>query len=494
MNNKKKVHLIGIAGSGMSALAVLFKEFGWQVSGTDATTFLFFADYLKKNKIHFCKKYSKKNIPPDADLVVVGNSASLAKETNPETKHAVESGFQINSLPEALASLSKAKENILVVGSSGKSTVASLLAWCLREAGKDSSYFIGALPVNFRNSSHIGKGKEFIIEGDEYTSSKTDKRSKFLHFEPSAVLFTSASHDHVNVFPTEKLYRETYKKLMRKIKKKGLLVYSLHATGTKEISKEAECRTVSYGLEMINNKETRARITLAQLRKGNPCADCADWYAENVKYGTQSSFDLMHRGKKIIGIKTLLLGKHNIENIVGVGALLLESKKITPKVFAEAIKTFHGVRNRIELKNKSKIVPVYQGFGSSYEKAKAIFETLQLHFPQKRIITVFEPYSFCWRNRKFLKWYKNIFDDVDEVIMLPATGHGKKAKDQLTTGEVWREAKKYAKIRTVRSEKETLQILRQIVKKNDVIALVSSGPMFGLTESVPKLINRKLAK
>ncbi|KKQ06797.1 MAG: UDP-N-acetylmuramate:L-alanyl-gamma-D-glutamyl-meso-diaminopimelate ligase [Parcubacteria group bacterium GW2011_GWB1_36_5] len=468
-NTSKKVHLIGICGAGMSALAVLLKESGWQVTGTDEGFFEPIPSYLKKNEILFYKKYNKKNVPQDADLIVIGNNIPLSIEENSEKKCAVKLGLKMQSLPETLAMLSKNTENIVVAGSAGKSTVTGLLSWCLFEGKKDPSYFIGALPLDLKNSSHLGKGKEFVLEGDEYTSSKNDPRSKFLHLNPTSVLLTSIQHDHVNIFPTEKSYKEPYKKLMQKIPKKGLLVYSLDGKNNKEISKYAQSKIVSYSL----NQKT------------------ANWYAQNVKYGIQSSFDLMHEGKKVITVKTKLLGKHNIENIIGAGAFLLEKKKITPKVFAEAINSFHGIKSRIELKTKKSIIPVYEGFGSSYEKAKTIFDALRLHFRGHRIIAVFEPHAFSWRNKKFLKWYQTIFNNVDEVVMLPATSHGKKAKNQLTSTEVWKEAKKYAKIHTALGEKEALQILSKITKENDVVALVSSGSLFGLNNSVPKLMEKK---
>lgn len=467
----KKVHLIGICGAGMSALALLFKESGWQVTGSDENAFHPIPTHLKRNKINFYKKYSEKNVPKDVDLVVIGNNIPLSLDENLEKKYAVESGFKIESMPEALAELSQKTENTIVVGSSGKSTTTALLAWCLNKAKKDPSYFIGALPLDFKNSSHLGKGHEFVIEGDEYTSSKTDNRSKFLHFNPASVLLTSARHDHINVFPTEESYKNTYKKLMEKMPRSGLLVYSLDSENTKEIAKYASCKTVSYALE---NKK-------------------ADYYAENIKYGMVSTFDLVSKGKKIVTLKTKLLGKHNIENIAGAAALLLQNKKMSPKIFTEAVNSFHGIVNRIELKTKNSKVPVYSGFGSSYEKTKSIFDTLRLHFPERRIIAIFEPHAFSWRNRKFLKWYKDVFDGVEKVIMLPATGHGKVAKDQLTTNEVWKEAKKYRDIHTINNEKEGLEIIQKTVKEGDVVALVSSGLLFGLSESVPKLIEKKFS-
>ncbi len=474
---ENRVHLIGICGAGMSALAVLLKEAGFRVSGSDQDVFEPISGYLRKNKIKFSKTHSEKNIPKGVKLVVIGKHAGLSAEDNPETREALRRKMEIKSLPEMLALLSAKKENLIVAGSFGKSTLTALLAWTLAQAHKDPSYFIGAVPIDFKNSAHLGKGEEFVLEGDEYPSANWDKTSKFLHYRPAAALLVSARHDHVNIFPTEKSYLEPYKKLVAKIPKRGLLVYSKNGKNTAKVVKSAKSKKISYG---FGNKK-------------------ADWYAQNVEWGRVSYFDLMRRGKKIIRIQTRLMGRHNVENIVGAAALLLEQKKMSPAVFARAVKNFNGIKRRIELRNPKGKIPVYEGFGSSYEKTRAVFDALHLHFPKKRIIAIFEPHAFSWRNKKFLHWYKNIFRGVGEVILLPATSRGKRGPGELGTPEIWREAKKHFPIHTARGEKEALKILKKIVKRDparnashsdaggDVIALVSSGPMFGLTESAPKL-------
>lgn len=456
----------------MSALAVLLKEAGWKISGSDENFYEPVLGYLKKNKIKFYKKYSGGNIPKDADLIIIGKHAGLVQEKNVEVKKAFESGKKIKSLPEVLALLSKNKENLIVAGSFGKSTCTALLTWCLLKAKKDPSYFIGAVPMNFDKSSHLGKGKEFVLEGDEYPSSNWDNTSKFLHFNPSSVLLISAEHDHINVFPTERSYKEPYKLLVAKIPKKGLLVFSFEAKNTREIRKYAECKTANYALD---NKK-------------------ADWYAKNIRYGIETSFDLIHKDKKVIRIKTRLLGNHNIENIIGSGAMLLEQKIIKPQEFANAVGNFEGIKRRIELKTKNSLIPVYEGFGSSYEKTKVIFDALILHFPKKKIMAVFEPHTFSWRNRGALKWYKNIFDGVEEVILLPPPSQGKNTHDQLTFDEIFNEIKKHNSVHKAEKEKDALALLKKITKKDDIIVLVSSGSLYGLTASVPKLAEKMFPK
>lgn len=464
----KTAHLIGICGAGMSALAILLKESGYKVTGSDEGFYEPILSYLKKNKINFYKKYAKENIPKNVDLIVIGKHAGLVPEINQEVKQAFilqKKGVEVKSLPEALAQISVEKNNIVVAGSYGKSTCSALLSWCLMQNKKDPSYFIGAVPIDFSQSSHLGAGAEFILEGDEYPSANWDNTSKFLHFNPSSVLLISGEHDHINVFPTEESYTEPYKKLVEKIPATGLLVYSFEGKNNKEIKKYTKARTVSYAL---NNKNS-------------------DYYAENIKYGLQTSFILIHKGKKITNIKTKLLGNHNIENIIGAGALLLENKTITATQFSKAVKNFQGIKRRIELISSKSSIPIYEGFGSSYEKTKVVFNALILHFPKKRIITVFEPHTFSWRNRGALKWYKDIFDGVGEVILLPPPTAGKNTHDQLTFDEIYKEIKKHVSVQKATTEKEALAIIKKITKKGDLIALVSSGSLLGLTKSIPKL-------
>src|SRR3989344_5915148 len=243
----KKAHLIGICGKGMAGLALLLRERGFVVSGSDSGFYDPIFSMLKKNRVKFSPRHSPENIPKEVDLIVIGKHSEL-NEDNKEVRRAFASSAKIVSLAEALSELSEKKENTLVVGSSGKSTATALLAWCILKTNKDPSYFIGALPFGFKKNAHWGKGKQFVIEGDEYPSSNWDKTPKFLHFSPKNVLLLGAEHDHMNVFPTERLYKEPYKKLMLKILKGGLLVYAGSGKNNREIIKGAKCKKISYGL------------------------------------------------------------------------------------------------------------------------------------------------------------------------------------------------------------------------------------------------------
>lgn len=471
-NHKRKIHLIGICGKGMSGLALLLKDKNCQVTGSDNGFYEPVAGLLKKNGIKFAPSYAAKNIPKNVDTIIIGKHASLNKEENEEVKAAFESGIKIQSLPEALADISTNKENTVVAGSYGKSTVTALLSWCLGVAKQNPSYFIGAVPLGFKTNAKLNKGKDFIFEGDEYPSANWDITSKFLYLNPTNLILISAEHDHLNVFPTEEDYIKPYKKLVALLPIDGLLVAAGEGKNVLEVVKKAKCKVVTYGLH------TKSK-----------------YYALNIKYGPITSFDLYNGKHKVTTLKTTLLGKHNIENVVGVAAFILEKNIITITQLQKGIETFKGLSGRIDLKTEKSSVLVYEGFGSSYSKAKSVFDALKLHHPTKKLITIFEPHTFSWRNKEAKKWYKDIFHTSDFIILLPPPEHGKNTHQQMTFQEITKEVKKAnKKVYALKSEEDTLNMLKKITKKDDLIVLVSSGSLLGLTISVPKLMEKLFPK
>ncbi|MCF7834107.1 MAG: hypothetical protein K9L98_01990 [Candidatus Pacebacteria bacterium] len=471
-NKTKKIHLIGICGKGMSALAILLKEKGFRVTGTDEGFYEPILGLLKKNNIKFNTKYSAENIPEDADTIIIGNHAGLNKNTNEEVAKAFSSGIPIQSLPEGLALLANKTENTIVVGSFGKSTTSALLAWCLEKSKKNPSYFIGAMPLGMKKNAHLSKSRHFIFEGDEYPSAGWDPRAKFLHLNPTNAIFTSAEHDHINVFPTEKDYIKPYQKFISLLPAKGLLIYSKNGKNVASITSKTKSKKVDYGISKDST-----------------------WHPENIKYGEKTTFDLYKNNKKIINLSTKMLGMHNIENIIGVSAFLLEKKLLSPTELQKSIASFKGISGRLDLKSDKTSVQIYEGFGSSYSKAQSVFSALKLHFPNKKLITIFEPHTFSWRNKQASAWYKDIFETSEVVIVLPPPTHGATTHQQMSFQEIVTEIKKYKKeVYAGKNEKEVLSVLNKIVKKDDIIALISSGPLLGLTKSVPNLMETKFPK
>jgi len=220
----KKAHFIGIAGKGMSAVALLMREAGVEITGSDEGFYPPVSDYLAAANIPFSNGYKKENIPDDADVIVIGKNAKLTKESNEEVAAAFASGKRILSFPDVLEEMTAGDETLVVVGSYGKSTSTALLSWCLLQSQKDPSYFIGEITNGLEAHAHLGHGNVFVLEGDEYPSANWDYRSKFLHYNPKNVLLTSATHDHVNVFPTHEEYLSPFRQLIAVLPQDGLLV------------------------------------------------------------------------------------------------------------------------------------------------------------------------------------------------------------------------------------------------------------------------------
>lgn len=469
----KKAYFIGICGKGMSATALLLKELGWEVSGSDDGFYPPVSTYLTEHKIPFIKGYAKNNIPGDADLIVIGKNAKLVPETNEEVQAAFESGKTIRSFPEVIEELVSDTRNLVISGSWGKSTATALLAWCLREVGKDPSYLIGEVTRGFDAHSHIGKGNTFVLEGDEYPSSNWDPTSKFLYYNPHDVLLTSAAHDHVNIFKTQDDFLIPFKTLLSLIPEDGLLVACADEPHALKLAQKYKGATVTYSLG----------------------GRTAKWDAQNISYGAETTFDLVSDGKKIISLSTTLLGKHNIQNIVGVSALLLETKLLTPEELAHGIASFQGVERRLILLSPRSSIRVYEGFGSSYQKARAAIDAMGLHFPNQRLIIVFEPHTFSWRNRDMSHWYDDVFDSAARVLVYEPATQGADTHAQLSQEKIVVRIKASGmSAEAIHSNDNGIALIEKIVQPDDIILLLTSGDLGGLIESIPKLVEEKFPK
>jgi UDP-N-acetylmuramate: L-alanyl-gamma-D-glutamyl-meso-diaminopimelate ligase len=467
--NFSKAHFIGIAGKGMSATALLLKQMGVRISGSDEGFYPPVSDYLKSANIAFAKGYRKENIPDDADVIIIGKNAKLRPETNEEVQAAFESGKLVRSFADIVHDMTVSSETIVVAGSYGKSTCTALLAWCLRTAKKDPSYFIGEVTNGFECYAHRGRGAVFVLEGDEYPSSNWDNTSKFLRYNARNVLLTSATHDHINVFPTHADYLVPFRALLDRLPADGVLVACSSEPHARALVQATGRPAVFYALD-----------------------DRAHWHAENIARGARTEFDLMRGSAKVVRLSTHHLGNHNIENIVGAGAMLIEKGLLTPEELYAGISSFMGVKRRMELLSASSTVPVFEGFGSSYEKARSAIAAVKLHFPGRRLMVVFEPHTFTWRNREAIAAYDDVFDGAAKILIYEPASQGAGSHAQLTQDEIVdrvRRAKYDAE--AIVDPEEALQKLNGILETDDVVLLLTSGELGGLIKTIPKLAERK---
>lgn len=409
----KIAHVIGIAGIGMSAVAVLLKSQGWTVTGSDEAFYPPASDVLAAAQIPIRSPHSAANIPAHVDRFVVGKHAKLTME-NAEVAAAYASGAPVLSYPEVLHEILDGRTPWVVAGSYGKSTTSAILAWTLSHAGVDAGYFVGAIPKGMAMASHLGAHSVFVLEGDEYPSSNADPRSKFLRYRAHDVVLTSAAHDHVNIFPTQEDYLKPFAQLIAELPPDGLLVACRDEPHAVSLAKDARARVVTYGLD-------------------DPSAD---YHASDIRYGLRTQFSIVAHGTRVGRFETQMLGKHNIQNLVGAAAILLERRVLTPAQIANGFAAFEGVKRRMDRVTQISAVPVYEGFGSSLDKARSAIEAMRLHFPDRKLAVVFEPHTFSWRSRASEHWYDDVFAGVDWAVILPPPGHGVTPADQLSQADI----------------------------------------------------------
>lgn len=468
--SKKKAHFIGIAGMGMSAVAILLKEEGWVVTGSDSEMYPPATTQLAEHDIRFHTTYSASNIPDGVDVIVIGKNAKVTRE-NPEVARAYESGARIASFPELLGELVSERSPIVVAGSYGKSTTTSLIAWLLSQSGVDSGWFIGAAP-HAMEPGHLGTENIFVLEGDEYPTSHDDSRPKFAHYKAHDALITAACHDHVNVYKTQEEFLAPFRELVSSLPKQGVLMLCTDEPHAAMLAQHTSSRVVTYGI-------------------ADPLTD---WHATHIAHGETTTFDLVHKQKKVATLETSLIGEHNVQNIVGAAGLLIEKKLLTPVQIAAALKEFKGLARRLDKKTFLSRVPAYEGFGSSREKLQAAIQALKQMYPEQRLILVFEPHSFSWRNTNMIHWFDTAFKGADIVLLYKPAEQGAESHEQSSHEEMAaRLAQAGIAVETAETPRDTLDMLGLEIQEGDVILLSSSGPMDGLIEKIPQWLDEKFS-
>lgn len=461
-----RIHFTGIAGAGMAAAALMMREAGHEISGSDSDVFPPMSTYVTGLGFPVALRFDSANLPADLDLLVLGASAKLGGEGNVEVKAARARGVRVTTFPELVGEATAGRDNTVVAGSFGKSTCTALLAHVLRQSGIDAGWMIGAISPSLPDTGHWGAARPVILEGDEYIVGAADRRSKFVLYHPRDVLLTSLVHDHVNVFPTFADYEAPFRQLLRLLPTGGLLV-ARESAPIRAIAGEAAARIVWYGTE-----------------------PGADWHAEDIVFGETSRFTLAGPDGRRVPLATTLLGEHNIENIVGVSAYLLERGLVSEAQLQRAVESFAGIRRRLDRLATRSAVPLIEGFGSSYEKARSAIEAMRLHYPDRRLTVVFEPHTFSWRNRDALSWYDTVFEGAARVLVIPPPHHGEASHNQSSFAEILaRVAATGIPVDGVETAEAATAALSDL-RGDEAVLLLSSGPLLGLPDSLPPVFDR----
>lgn len=459
----QKVHFIGICGVAMSAVATALWQKGYKVTGSDAGFFPPVSTHLTNLGIPYYagfhpEKMIEGGVP---DFVVVGNATATK---NPEFLYVQEHNIPYKSYPEAMGEFLIQKNSIVVAGTYGKTTSSALLTHIFRHANLKPSYMIGGLMQNNLPSANIDTGDWSIVEGDEYSTAKWDKRAKFMHYRPTHLLLTAVKWDHADIYPTEEFYFNAFRELLKLLPRNGQVIACLDTDTLPNLLSEADIPFTSYG-----------KHDKAQYRYGN--------ISQSPK-GIE--FDIVYHGK-IYKIDSPMLGMYNAENITGCFALA-HSIGIAPGDISDAIKTFPGMKRRLE-KRYENDVTIIDDIAHSPEKAKSILANLKTIYPGSTIVTVFEPNTGN-RTPQSKPAYSTAFKDADEIVIPKLTklkvdtAHPEKTFEGDELAKTIRES--HANVHHIEDDEKLVEYLVHNRKKGDVIAFLGSHGFRGMIEETIK--------
>lgn len=393
--NGKRVHFMGIGGTGMVAAARLAVDAGWEVRGSDNPLYPPTSEMVAALEVPVAEGYAPENLEWGPDLVVVGNALSRG---NAEVEALLEKRLHYVSMAEWLKdAVLRERRPIVITGTHGKTTTTALTAYLLDQTGHDPGYLIGGQPLDFEHSSRLGpEGGPFVIEGDEYDSAFFDKRAKFFHYLPELAVVTSLEFDHGDIYDTIEDIELAFQRMLRQIPKSGTLLVCADAPRALALRKDALCQVQSYGFHKK-----------------------ADWRIESLGLNeTHHRFSLRHDGKMAGEFDSPIFGNHNIQN--AAAAMIAAHLQGAPlKELGKALSRFKGIRRRMEVFHEARGSLFIDDFA---HHPTAIHETLgaaRMRWPDRRLVVLFEPRSNTTVTNRFQADLTEAFTQVDELHIGP---------------------------------------------------------------------------
>jgi len=471
---KKHIHLIGICGTAMASLAGMLKQRGFHVTGSDNAAYPPMSEFLESLSIPVAQPFSEANLQPHPDLLVVGNAISRG---NPELEYALDNKIPLQSMPQLLHDeFLTGREKLVVVGTHGKTTTASLLAWLFHESGRDSSFLIGGIPQNFGASFRLGSGREFILEGDEYDTAFFDKGPKFLHYFPDAAILTSVEFDHADIYKDLDQVKTAFQRLLNLVPRRGLLLAwdgeapqqvqtasSLRAN-VDECVRRAFCRVERYGF----GANSTWRITDVE------CTPAATRWRVVQNGVPWSTFEFS------------MAGEYNLLNATAAAAMAA-NYGTTSAAIAAALRTFRGVKRRLEVKAEVSGITILDDFAHHPTAIAGTLTALRTRYPGRRLWAILEPRSNTLRRNVFQHELAHSLALADEVVMADVFKSeaisGQERLDPAAVIAALRAAGKPARL--LNTADAIVEAIAPELRAGDVVAILSNGGFGGIYEKLP---------
>lgn len=464
----KNIYLLGICGTGMGNFALMLKEKGYNVSGSDKDIYPPMSTKLISSGIEIKQGYSKDNLTQKPDLVIIGN---VIRRDNEEAVYVMENKIEHLSMPQALRKFFfDNKETIVVTGTHGKTTTSFFISWLLETAKLKPGFFIGGIPKNFSNLMGRGTdGKYFVIEGDEYDTVYYDKVPKFYHYNPKYLVINGIEFDHGDIYKDIESIIAVFEHLIKMVPSDGLIIYNADDSNVNKIITNAKCKVLSFSSKNINSD---------YFIRHSEVENNVDCNKNKYKFLLKTP-----NGDKIF--RTTMPGKHNILNAV-VTIALAEHFKISDELINKTLETFSGVKRRLDVYAEVNGRIIMDDFAHHPTAISYSIDAVNTWYKDKKIWCVFEPRTATSRTNVLQPELIEALMNASNVLLAPVHQPERVELAKRFDPEYVCKILKEKDINAVnfKSVDDLIAYLLKNVKANELILIMSNGGFNNIYEKL----------
>ena len=466
------IHILGIGGTFMSALAILARQLGHKVTGCDVNCYPPVSDLLAEQNIVWTAGYEDAEGALRADLVVVGN---VIKRGMPVLEAVLNSGKRYVSGPQWSAEVVLPRYRVLAVaGTHGKTTTTSMLAHILHEAGLAPGFLIGGVAPNFGTSAFLGEGPWFVIEADEFDSAFFDTLPKMIHYHPEVAILNNLEFDHADIYPNLEAIQLQFHYYLKTIKGNGIVLKPRDDKALNEVlQKGIFCNLEQFAVEASSSDPGRGET------EGSYLEGKANWQAKMLD-DSGSHFQVWHEAQLLAEVKWPLMGRFNVEN--GLAAISASHHAGVPvKVAAKALESFKPVKRRLEVKLDNYGITVYDDFAHHPTAIARTVEALKRSGKYKRVLVVLEFASNTMRSGVHLASMPEALAQADRTFFLKPTQF-----DLEMHAQNWHSCYEMLPVSSM-----IVSRVAEEVKSGDAVVIMSNHGFDNILQEIVTAINRR---
>jgi UDP-N-acetylmuramate--L-alanine ligase len=454
----KRIYFVGIGGVGMSAVAGLAAAREWNVRGSDVSEVYEPAlGVLARYQIAWTAGYAEENIQgcfdgANPDIVVA--SAAIT-ESNPEIAYAKAHNIPVIPFPEALNEISEGLRQIVITGTHGKSTTSGLVGHALK-ALHDSSFMVGAVLTDYSSNFYAGSGTDIVIEGDEYFASDTDRRPKFMLYNPDVLLVNNIEFDHPDAFASIDEVLAAFAARIQAMPEGSVIVYNADDAFVQQVITGASVRTIGFGFQTGDIQAQKPQLLESGMFE----------IAVTLPDGKQLSIQSLFPGMS-----------YAYDFLAGFAAVLAAYPHTDPELLQEVFAHYHGVKRRFEVISHDPRGPVIiDDYAHHPTAVRQTLEAARMKYPDRRIVCFFEPHTYS-RTKETLPQLANAFDAADVAYIAEIyPAREQRLPSSITGREVVAKVQKHSPhVQYIANKQDALDAYLKITEPNDVVLVMAVG-------------------